>query len=55
MLAIPVNQICNLHINLSHFPHRFKLTFLKPLYKQVLKKILQIFVQPLFDPLFQNL
>ena len=34
ILAIPVTQICNLSIKLSHFPHECKLAKLKPLYKK---------------------
>ena len=34
ILAIPVTQICNLSIKLSHFPHDCKLAKLKPLYKK---------------------
>ena len=33
-MAIPVTQICNLSIKLSHFPHDCKLAKLKPLYKK---------------------
>ena len=32
--AIPVTQICNLSIKLSHFPYSCKLAELKPLYKK---------------------
>ena len=34
ILAIPVTQICNLSIKLSHFPDDCKLAKLKPLYKK---------------------
>ena len=34
ILAIPVTQICDLSIKLSHFPHDCKLAKLKPLYKK---------------------
>ena len=34
ILAIPVTQICNLSIKLSHFPNNCKLAKLKPLYKK---------------------
>ena len=34
ILAIPVTQICNLSIKLSHFPRDCKLAKLKPLYKK---------------------
>ena len=34
ILAIPVTQICNLSIQLSHFPNNYKLAKLKPLYKK---------------------
>ena len=37
ILAIPVTQICNLSIKLSHFPHDCKLAKLKPLYKKASK------------------
>ena len=34
VLAIPITQICNLSIKLSHFPKDCKLAKLKPLYKK---------------------
>ena len=34
ILAIPVTQICNLSIKLSHISHDCKLAKLKPLYKK---------------------
>ena len=34
ILAIPVTQICNLSMKLSHFPHDCKLAKFKPLYKE---------------------
>ena len=34
ILAMPVTQIFNLSIKLSHFPHGCKLAKLKPLYKK---------------------
>ena len=34
ILAIPVTQICNLSIKLSHFPHDCKLAKLKPINKK---------------------
>ena len=34
ILAIPVTQICNLSIKLSHFPPDCKLAKLKPIYKK---------------------
>ena len=33
-MAIPVTQICNLSMKLSHFPHDCKLAKFKPLYKE---------------------
>ena len=34
VLAIPITQICNLSIKLSHFPKDCKLAKLKPLYRK---------------------
>ena len=34
MSGIPINQICNLSIKLSHFPKDCKAAKLKPLYKK---------------------
>ena len=48
VLAIPITQICNLSIKLSHFPKDCKLAKLKPLYKKVLRQILKILDQSHF-------
>ena len=34
VLALPITQICNLSIKLSHFPKDCKVAKLKPLYKK---------------------
>lgn len=34
ILAIPITQICNLSIKLSHFTNKFNLVKLMPLYKK---------------------
>ena len=34
VLAIPITQICNLSIKLSHFPKGSEVAKLKPLYKE---------------------
>ena len=43
VLAIPITQICNLSIKLSHFPKECKLAKLKCLYKNITKTDPQIF------------
>ena len=41
MLSIPITQICNLSIKLSHFSKDCKLGKLKHLYKKLLRQILK--------------
>ena len=45
ILAIPITQVCNLSIKLSHVPNNCKLTKLKPCPKKVVKLVLKIFDQ----------
>ena len=40
--GIPITQICNLSIKLSHFPKDCKVAKLKTLHKRVLRQILKI-------------
>ena len=48
VLTIPITQICNLSIKLSHFPKDFKWRSLNPCTQKVLRQILKILDQRQF-------